>query len=172
MLIRLFICMLLSVSIGWLTYGDLDKFTLDSFVGVMGVLLNVSAIVFAIIGAWIAIIYPSALQAPIIGKRAEDADSIVESTKDADYLSELFQIVMQSAFVIIFAVAVQVALPLLKAYSYFDIDMPLVKSAAVSFMVFLAFVQLNAILVVVQKNFGLLLRVRKKNRDRVLNNDI
>ncbi|MDN3526031.1 hypothetical protein QWY79_12225 [Halomonas sabkhae] len=172
MIIRLALCLLLSSAIGYLTYGDLEKFTLDAFVDVMGVLLNVSAIVFAIIGAWIAIIYPRALQAPIVGKRVEDAEAVVESTRDANYLSELFQIVLQSAFVIIFAVAAQVALPLFKAYSYFDVEMPLVKALAVSFMVFLAFVQLNAILVVVEKNFGLLLRVRRKNRDSVLDNDV
>ncbi len=171
MIYRVLACLLLSIAIGWLTYGGLESFTSDAFVSVMGILLNVSAIVFAIIGAWIAIIYPRALQAPITGDRLDDAEVLHENTKDADYLSELFQIVLQSAFVIMIAVAAQVALPLLRAYSYFGIDASLVKAVAVSLMIFLASIQLNSILVVVEKNFGLLLRVRKKNRGRVLDHD-
>ncbi|WP_447555709.1 hypothetical protein [Vreelandella sp. EE22] len=171
MYIRFFICFFLSILVGWITFGDLESFTGESFLNVMGVLLNVSSIVFAIIGAWIAIIYPRVLQSSISSNRIESIEVIDESVKNADYLSELFQIVLQSAFVIVVAVAIQVVFPLLKSYQYFDLDMSYVRSVAVSIMIFLALAQINAISVVVEKNFSLLLRVRKKNRENIIDND-
>lgn len=171
MYIRFLLCVFISVLIGWLTFGDLESFTGESFLGVMGVLLNVSSIVFAIIGAWIAIIYPRALQSSISSDRLEGAKILDESVKDANYLSELFQIVLQSAFVIMVAVAIQVVFPLVRSYQYFDLDMSYVRAFAVSVMIFLALIQINAISVVVEKNFSLLLRVRKKNRGNVIKHD-
>lgn len=171
-MLRLLLCFIASISIGVLTYGGLEKFSSASFVAVMGVLLNVSAIIFAIIGAWIAIIYPKALQSPLSNGQDAKVDQLIDTVQDANYLSELFEIVLQSAAVIVMAVAIQVVMPLFKAYQYFDIDLALIKCVAVSTMVFLAMIQLNAILTVVKKNYGLLLRVRRKHAEAVEKNDL
>lgn len=171
MAIRVIICFVFSGVIGYLSYGDLDSFSSESFLSVMGVLLNVAAIVFAIIGAWIAIIYPKAIQSALSGDPSKDLAEIKEAAKDANYLSELFQIVLHSALVIVLAVSVQVALPLLRAYEYFGLDVPLVKAAAVSFMIFLSLLQINAISIVVEKNFGLLRRLREKHEKNVIDHD-
>ena len=171
MYIRFFVCFVLSLLTGWLTFGDLESFTGESFLSVMGVLLNVSSIIFAIIGAWIAIIYPRALQSPLGKDRNSNVEVLDDTVKDANYLSELFQIVLQSAFVIMLAVAIQVLFPLVKSYQYFELDMSYVKAFAVFIMILLALVQLNAISVVVEKNFSLLTRVRKKNRKNTIDHD-
>lgn len=172
MSLRFFLCFLMSSCASYLTYGELESFSSDSFLKVMGVLLNVSSIVFAIIGAWIAIIYPSLLKGVEVTERSAASKQIHESAGDANYLSELFQIVLQSSVVIIFAIVVQVGLPILQAYSYFSIDMKLVKSVAVFIMSFLALLQINAILSVVHKNFGLLKRVRDKYHEDVIDHDL
>lgn len=171
MAIRVIVFFLLSSLVGFLSHGDLESFTSDSFISIMGVLLNVAAIVFAIIGAWIAIIYPKAIQSALSGDSVRDLAEIQETANDANYLSELFQIVLQSALVIILAVSVQVAMPLLRAYEYFGLGIPLIKAIAVSFMVFVSLLQMNAVLIVVEKNFGLLRRLRERQKENVIEHD-
>lgn len=169
--VRGLICALIASFIGYLTYGNLKSFDSESFIKVMGVLLNVSAIVFAIIGAWIAIIYPNIIRSAISGDREEDYKNIKEAVKDADYLSELFEIVLQSAIVICAAVSVQVVLPIFQAYTYFGLSGSQVRLAGVVFMVFFSLLQVNAILTVVAKNFAMLSRVRKMSESDTLDHD-
>lgn len=172
MYIRLMIYFIGSIAIGYMSYGSLDSFTSEAFKDVMGVLLNVSSIVFAIIGAWIAIIYPSAIKSAIVDSREVNVKLIHQAAKDANYLSQLFDIVLQSAIVIIISITIQVAMPIVQSYDYFSVGIALVKSFAVSFMLFAAFVQINSIVSVVEKNYSLLKKIRDHHIDDVAEHEI
>ncbi len=172
MYIRLMIFLVTSIAVGFFTYGDLNALNGDAFKNVMGVLLNVSSIVFAIIGAWIAIIYPSAIKSAIVSNREDSSKLIQQSAKDANYLSDLFDIVMQSAIVIMIAIFIQVVMPLIKSFDYFSLSMDLVKFFAITFMLFATFVQMNAIVSVVLKNYFLLKKVRCQQSQDIADHDI
>ncbi|MBE0405022.1 hypothetical protein [Halomonas citrativorans] len=172
MYIRLMAFLLISLAIGYFSYGNLNAFTSVEFKEVMGVLLNVSSIIFAIIGAWIAIIYPSAIKSAIIDSRENNVKLIHRAVQDANYLSELFDIVMQSAIIIVFAIFIQVCMPIIKSFDYFGLSISLVKFCAFSFMLFATFVQVNSIISVVLKNYFLLRKVRGQNSNDVADHDI
>ena len=127
----------------------------------LSALLNISSIIFAIIGAWIAIIYPRAIGRAFKGTSITDG-AIKEADTDADYLSELVEIVMVSAIVLMIVLAVQFAVPLLKT-----IQLNSWLNDAKYFAFFLVFMlttsQLYAVFRVILANYFFLNALRKKN---------
>ncbi|WP_139180641.1 hypothetical protein [Halomonas caseinilytica] len=171
MFLRLLIGFAVAALLGWATHGRLEEFSREDFSEILSVLLNVSSIIFAIIGAWIAIIYPNAIKDVGHHDREDVTQTLNESVKDANYLSELFQIVLLSSVVIVSVIVIKVALPILKAYTYFGIEVSVLKSLSVAAALFLTFAQINSISVVVEKNFHLLQRIRDKVRKERVKND-
>ncbi|SOC53916.1 hypothetical protein SAMN05421509_10312 [Chromohalobacter canadensis] len=171
MLLRYFVVLLVSSGIGWFSYGNLSDFHGADFINVLGVLLNISSIIFAIIGAWIAIIFPNAIKSEAGRDRGDVTESLKQTVKDANYLSELFHIVLMSAVVIILVVLAQVAFPLLRAFNYFEADLELLKAFSVVFLLTLTYAQVDSIMIVVSKNFTLLKRVRAQVRHERIKND-
>ena len=98
-----------------LTYCVKDIVSLISYneyKDALGALLNISSIVFAIIGAWIAIIFPRAIGRAFQGKVA--SKELKDATGDTDYLCELVETVMVSAVVLMFVLIIQFVVPLFK----------------------------------------------------------
>jgi len=87
-----------------ISYGDY-KDTLSA-------LLNISSIVFAIIGAWIAIIFPRAIGRAFQGKVA--AKELDDVAGDTNYLGELVETVMVSAIVLMLVLVIQFVVPVFK----------------------------------------------------------
>ncbi|AEG02860.1 hypothetical protein [Methylomonas methanica] len=129
----------------------------------LGALLNISSIIFAIIGAWIAIIYPRAIGRAFKGKNVSD-QVLKDADTDADYLSELVEIVMVSAIVLMIVLSIQFAVPIAKGlivgnwvcYS---------KYTAFFVVSLLTLSQLYAVFRVILANYFFLNDLRKKNVD-------
>src|SRR5690625_5783817 len=66
----------------------------------LAALLNMSSIIFPIIGAWIAIIYPRAIGRAFKGNRVTDK-ALKDTDTAADYLSEHVELVLVPAIVFI-----------------------------------------------------------------------
>lgn len=130
----------------------------------LGALLNISSIIFAIIGAWIAIIYPRA-----IGRAFKQGDNyggaLDESEADAGYLSELVEIVMVSAVVLMCVLSLQFLVPLAK-HLIFGVWAFRLKHAGFFVVALLVFAQLYAVFRVILANYFFLNDLRKKNVDR------
>jgi len=83
----------------------------ESYKDILSTLLNISSIVFAIIGAWIAIIYPKA-----IGKvfnKSDSKDTKIKIGQDNDgeaYISELVEIAFVSSIVLMCVLIIQFSL--------------------------------------------------------------
>ncbi|WP_222889424.1 hypothetical protein [Enterobacter sp. C2] len=135
----------------------------------LGALLNISSIIFAIIGAWIAIVYPRAM-ARIINKQSSaqgNQSENKESHKDANYLSELVEIVMVSAIVLMAVLLIQFFAPILKGLIS-NPYLPYVKYMNFSCVSFLTIAQFTAIFRVILVNYFFLNELRKKNvNDRI-----
>lgn len=171
MLLRYLVAIVLSMGLGWFSYGNLSDFHSTDFINVLGVLLNISSIIFAIIGAWIAIIFPGAIRSDPGFARGDITESLKQTVKDANYLSELFHIVLISAVVIILVVLAQVAFPMLRAFGYFEVEKELLKAVSIVFLLSLTYAQVDSIMIVVSKNYSLLKRVRERVRIERAKND-
>lgn len=129
----------------------------------LSALLNISSIIFAIIGAWIAIIYPRAIGRAFKGKTISD-QSLKDADTDADYLSELVEIVMVSAIVLMIVLAIQFTVPILKTIQIKE-WLSHVKYCAFFVVFMLTISQLYAVFRVILANYFFLNDLRKKNVD-------
>lgn len=155
---------LLSLVTGLLTYslrehiGDLKY---EAYKDTLSALLNVSSIIFAIIGAWIAIIYPRAIGRAFSSKTVQ-ATEIKDAEGDANYLGELVEIVMVSAVVLMAVLSIQFSTPIVK-----EIIRPtylLYGKYAIFFVTaMLTFAQLHAVFRVILANYFFLNQLRSKN---------
>lgn len=156
----------LAVIAAILTYFLRDlvsSFNYSTYKETLSALLNISSIIFAIIGAWIAIIYPRAIGRAFNGKSVSD-QALKDADTDANYLSELVEIVMVSAIVLMIVLSIQFAVPIIKVmisggwivYS---------KYAAFYIVSLLTFSQLSAVFRVILANYFFLNGLRKKNAD-------
>jgi hypothetical protein len=149
------------------TQGVASRLGYESYKETLGALQNISSIVFAITGAWIAVIYPRAMgrvfqRSPISDHSLRDADV------DARYLSELVEIVMVSAFVLMIVLLIQYAAPILQEIVH-STALVSTKKLAFGIVSFLTFSQLFAIFRVVLTNYFFLNDLRNKNVYAIIN---
>ncbi len=128
----------------------------------LGALLNISSIIFAIIGAWIAIIYPKAIGRVFNSQGGIQNQSVVDADTDANYLSELVEIVMVSAIVLMVVLSIQFSVPIAK--KVLD-GQEILYAKYISFFVItmLTISQLYAVFRVILANYFFLNELRKKN---------
>ncbi|WP_288985821.1 hypothetical protein [uncultured Pseudoalteromonas sp.] len=139
--------------LGYSTYKD-----------TLSALLNISSIIFAIIGAWIAIIYPRAIGR--VFKGADDSKQILsDANSDADYLSELVEIVMVSAVVLMIVLLIQFTVPISKVLLTEELVL-YAKYGAFYVVTSLTISQLYAVFRVILANYFFLNGLRKKNVDK------
>lgn len=156
----------LAVLAGFFTYFLKDTvcaFGYASYKDTLGALLNISSIIFAIIGAWIAIIYPRAIGRAFNANTLSD-ESIKDADADAGYLSELVEIVMVSAIVLMFVLTIQFSVPVLKGILS-PSWMGYARYAGFYIVTMLTLSQIHAIFRVILANYYFLNKLRKKNID-------
>ncbi|MDK9420829.1 hypothetical protein PO857_003141 [Pectobacterium carotovorum] len=147
-------------------HGRVTSLSYNDYKDTLGALLNISSIIFAIIGAWIAIIYPRAMARILNKKNASNVNNSEnrESNKDANYLSELVEIVMVSAVVLMAVLLIQFFAPILKGLIVNEY-LPYVKYLNFTGVSFLTIAQFTAIFRVILVNYFFLNELRKKNVD-------
>ncbi|MCX7192411.1 MAG: hypothetical protein NTY60_02095 [Proteobacteria bacterium] len=156
--------LVLAITTALLTYWLKDSLVVlkyDAYKDTLSALLNVSSIIFAIIGAWIAIIYPRAIGRAFASHSINNPE-IKEAEGDANYLGELVEIVMVSAVVLMAVLSIQFSVPIIKGL----LDASSLKYAkhGIFFVVaMLTFAQLHAVFRVILANYFFLNQLRSKN---------
>jgi len=117
----------------------------------LSALLNISSIIFAIIGAWIAVIYPKAMgrvfkNLPVKNSELDSAEN------DEKYLTELVSIVLVSAAVLMSVLILQFSTPIFKKLINKDL-LIYGKYAFIYIVTFLTMTQLYAVSRVVLTNY-------------------
>lgn len=144
--------------IGNLTGSDYEK--------VLAALLNISSIVFAIVGAWIAIIYPKSMS-NLVGIQALSPEKEKEVADDNSYLSELVEIVLVSAIILMAVLSIYFLQPLLVRVQWV-IDSSWIDDASFFGVGLLVLVQLNAVFRVVVSNYFFLVTLkRSENKEKL-----
>ena len=158
------IILIFSVFFMWSTYPENSELNYCNYKEVLNALLSISAIIFAIIGAWIAIIYPKAIG--VTFNSNVSVENINDSEKDTNYLSELVEIVLVSAVVLMFVLSIQFLFPIMRASNYFGINVKYVKIVSFFSVSSLTFIQLWAIFRVILAIYFFLNELRRKNNKR------
>lgn len=141
----------------------------DSYKEILSTLLNVSSIVFAIIGAWIAIIYPKAISSVFV-ESSNSKDFLSESKVDLHYISGLVEIALISAMVLTNVLLIQFFIPIIK---HLNLDLQYIEylKRTLFFVVSLLTVsQVVSVSGVVVANFEFLRSLKNKNNKDRLDN--
>jgi hypothetical protein len=155
---------LVAVFITAIIGSNANNITFSDYKDILSALLNVSSIIFAIIGAWIAIIYPTAISKTFGGS----VKDIKANGHDPLYLSELVEIVLISAAAIMAIMAILFLYPILKNTIHNQNIVRITKIAGLFTVTLLTVVQLWAVFRVILANYFFLNELSKKEvKDRV-----
>lgn len=160
-MIKYFMLAMISAVATYLLRDTVPSLNYLAYKDTLGALLNISSIIFAIIGAWIAIIYPRAIGRAFKGKSVSDK-TLKDADTDADYLSELVEIVMVSAIVLMVVLSIQFLVPIAK-HLMLGGWVVYAKYTAFCVVLLLTLSQLYAVFRVILANYFFLNDLRKKN---------
>lgn len=142
----------------------------DDFKEYATILINSSGMVFTIMGIWIAFLYPNALSR-IVNPNIVTAD-FSESLQETKRLEAIVGSVLKSAIVVLMVMLIFLGkVVLFKTYfygSYFEI----IKSFILSFIVFLTYIQAEAIWHVVYSNIMFINDLHRRREDREEDADV
>lgn len=154
---------ILAVISGLLGYYSYTFINTANISNLTSVLQNVSAMIFTIMGLWVAFIYPEAIKA-VSGKG--DVSDIKDDTK-IKRIEGLVLVILSSAFVMLSLLAYNLLFMLFAEHEFVKQNAAPFKLVAVSFITFLAFVQSKAVLAVMTANVRFvndLYQVRNKRK--------
>lgn len=145
--------------------GVIEQNEISNLKDVLAALLNVSSIVFAIIGAWIAIIYPKALSVTFTADTSKTgvSSSINQQENDTNYLSELVEIVMVSAVVLIAVISIQFLASLNGQKMANLLGKASTKHGVFLVLIFCTLAQINCVWRVILANYFFLNELRRKS---------
>lgn len=156
---KYFIILIIAILITWAVYPAYLLIGCKNYDAILQALLNISSIIFAIIGAWIAIIYPKSI---IQTFSKEDVKNNTYHN-DTNYLAELVEIVLVSAFVLMIVLTIQFSIPIAQHYTQ-QLQYKIAFKTIFFFVIALmTTTQLYAILRVIIANYFFLNELRKKN---------
>lgn len=162
-MIKYILVVVIAGAVTYLAQDSLPSPKYENYKEVLGALLSISSIIFAIIGAWIAIIYPRAI-GRVFGDKSAFAAKLADAQQDAGYLSELVEIVLVSAIVLMIVLVIQFTFPLLGDTYMENVGKP-IKLSVFFVIATLTFAQLQAIFRVILTNYFFLNEIRNKNKD-------
>ena len=162
--IRHFIFLFVAFSVA---YATTDTLIISDLSPALGTLQNISAAVFTLAGIWIAYSYPEAISA------FTNPDKVVlASGEETKRIESLVLIILASAYVIIGILAFNISLAIIQPLDYIQAHKETFKILAVTLVIYLAIVQVFAILTVMFTNIQFVNELHKKNTETIANKDL
>ena len=142
---NLLILFLIAVASYWLkayvNYSDIKD--------ILGVLQNISAAIFPIVGLWIGFLYPNAI-ASIVN---DDVDYI-KNTKDAPRIEKLIYVVITSAVVMLSILFVYLFKSIGSVLSSSVVYSDLIRMIGITFVYFMCWLQIKCVFSVILSNLS------------------
>lgn len=143
-------------------YADLKAFT--------DVLLNVSGVVFTLMGIWIAFLYPNALSRIVDPQQIAVAD-FSESLSESHRLTAIVGSVLKSALVVTAIMAMTLLKIVLPHFDFVVLHLAVFKQIALAVSVSLFLLQSEAVMEVMFANIMFLNDLHTKRAEKQANND-
>jgi hypothetical protein len=146
------------------------NYTYEDFKNYLSVLLTSSSMVFTLMGIWIAFLYPNALQRIVSNKikNVDFSDSLLETRR----LEYLVASVLKSAFVVMMIMFFYFLKLIVPNFEIYQNNIELIKSLALSFVLILGILQVEAILHVIYSNVMFINDLHNKRKEREADSDI
>lgn len=134
-------------------------------------LVNASAMVFTIMGIWIAFLYPNALSRLVDPKKVKTADfsdTLVETRR----LEAIVGSVLKSGIVVLIALSISIGKILFSTTGFYIANYAVIKLAVLALVVTMTYVQAEAIIRVLLSNVMFLNDLHRKREERQTATDI
>jgi len=146
-------------------------YTYSDFRDYLTVLLTVSSMVFTLMGIWIALLYPNALQRLVVPSKFVNAD-ISTTLSETKRLEGLVASVLKAAFVVTMIMLVYLGKIFLFKTDMYASYTVLFKSGAISMVAILSIIQLESIGYVIFSNVVFINELHSKREDHEAEADI
>jgi hypothetical protein len=147
------------------------EYKYDDYRDYLVLISGISGMVFTIMGIWIAFLYPNAMSKIVDPKKIQVAD-FSESRSDSKRLEKIVGAVMTSAIVMIIALMItlfKIIISITPIYIEYRFQF---KSAALSAIIFMTFVQLESVINVVLSNIIFINDLHFRRQDRQANEEL
>ena len=158
------IFLIFSALIAFLTYKTVKVSSLDLL---LGILQNISVMIFTIMGIWIAYLYPNA-----IVKITKPSTEVENAFPDNDYerIKTLVGIILASAFVLGALLIFSTFRMLLQGSDLYMVYRDFFKFIGVMYIVLLSYIQILAVYLVMASNFNFLVDLKNKRSQQKRSN--
>lgn len=148
MKVRFSIHCLIFAALGFMSYHIQDNYSYDNLKDLVDILKNASAMIFTIVGIWLAYIYPNAITAIVKPESVE----YVAGEQDAKRIEMLVGIIITSAMIIIGIILFFASKTILSSFDWYSESRYWIKPFGFSFIFFLSYLQIISISKVIFSN--------------------
>ena len=145
-----------------------NDFSYDSLKDLIDILKNASAMIFTIVGIWIAYIYPNAITAIVKPNSIE----VIAGEQDARRIEMLVGIIITSALIIIGIILFFTAKSVTGGSSWYSENRIWIKPSGIAFILFLSYLQILSILKVIFSNIMFLNDLHTKLNQKKLEDQL
>lgn len=163
-------CAIVGVVFGATKYNAL-KYSYADFKAYLDLLMNVSGMVFTLMGIWIAVLYPNALSRLLDPEKVLIAD-FSESLSETRRLENIVASVLQSGIVVVATLSISLARLLISGTSVYSSYLQDLQALALAAVVVMTILQAEAIFRVISANVQFLHDLHRRREQRETDNDI
>ncbi|PIJ42642.1 hypothetical protein [Tatumella sp. OPLPL6] len=132
---------------GVIAYTSFKSFTYDDAKDILGVLINISASIFTIVGLWVGFLYPNAMSSII-----KDDVSYIKNENDSPRIEKLIYIIITSAIVMIAILILFLFKTMVTPLELYTKYHFLIKFFGVYFVYFISWMQLKCVISLILSN--------------------
>lgn len=136
-----------SLVIGVISFFSLESFSYNDAKDILGVLINISASIFTIVGLWVGFLYPNAMSSIV-----NDDVSYIKNEKDSPRIEKLVYIIITSAFVMAGILLFFLAKILIASHPFYKENLGFIKCIGIFFVLLMSWLQLKCVMSLVLSN--------------------
>lgn len=129
------------------SYFSAKFFSYDDARDILGVLINISASIFTIVGLWVGFLYPNAMNSIV-----KDDVSYIRNEHDSPRIEKLVYTIITSAFVMGGILIFFLSKSIIHTFPFYHESKFLFKILGVSFVYFISWMQLKCVLSLILSN--------------------
>ena len=135
------------VALGGVSCYSYKSFSYNDAKDILGVLINISASIFTIVGLWVGFLYPNAMSSIV-----KDDVSYIKNEKDSPRIERLVYTIITSAFVMAGILIFFLAKAVLSSLPFYKSSIDIIKCAGVFSVYLMSWFQLKCVMSLVLSN--------------------
>ncbi|AHM74502.2 hypothetical protein ACRRQX_000841 [Yersinia enterocolitica] len=166
--IKVILHILVIISLVYVSFYMHDNIRYQGVVDILSGLQNASAMIFAIVGIWLAYLYPNAISGLV---KSEKIDFIA-STKDTKRIESLVFIILASALVLIGVIFFYVISAIVKNTDFYIFHHVTIKTIGFAYVLYLFLIQCYAVFMIIIRNIVFINDLHKKLNEQKLKKNL